>query len=84
VFTLLQITFAVKAYRAERHIVCVKEQSSIEISRAFAEPRNTSSFWKQRASNIEGMIIQFNSLFIYVLSSNVNGQLESQHEYKQQ
>jgi hypothetical protein len=28
--------------------------------------------------------IQLNSLFIYVLSSTANGQLRSQHEYKQQ
>jgi hypothetical protein len=28
--------------------------------------------------------IQFNSLFIYVLSSTANGQLQSQHEYIQQ
>jgi hypothetical protein len=28
--------------------------------------------------------IKFNSLFIYVLSSTANGQLQSQHEYKQQ
>jgi hypothetical protein len=27
---------------------------------------------------------QFNSLFIYVLNSRANGQLQSQHEYKQQ
>jgi hypothetical protein len=30
------------------------------------------------------IIIQFNSLFIYVLSPTANGQLQSQHEYKQQ
>jgi hypothetical protein len=29
-------------------------------------------------------LIQLNSLFIYVLSSTANGQLQSQHEYKQQ
>jgi hypothetical protein len=29
-------------------------------------------------------MIQFDSLFIYVLSSTANGQLQSQHEYKQQ
>jgi hypothetical protein len=28
--------------------------------------------------------IQFSSSFIYVLSSRANGQLQSQHEYKQQ
>jgi hypothetical protein len=28
--------------------------------------------------------IQFNSLFIYVLNPTANGQLQSQHEYKQQ
>jgi hypothetical protein len=28
------------------------------------------------------MTIQFNSLFIYVLSSTAGGQLQSQHEYK--
>jgi hypothetical protein len=30
------------------------------------------------------MMIQFSSLFIYVLNSTANGQLQSQHEYKQQ
>jgi hypothetical protein len=30
------------------------------------------------------VIIQFNSLFIYVLSSAANGHLESQHECKQE
>jgi hypothetical protein len=30
------------------------------------------------------VIIQFNSLFIYVRSATVNGQLQNQHEYKQQ
>jgi hypothetical protein len=29
-------------------------------------------------------IIQFNYLFIYVLNSTANGQLQSKHEYKQQ
>jgi hypothetical protein len=30
------------------------------------------------------IIILFNYLFIYVLSSTANGQLQSQHEYKHQ
>jgi hypothetical protein len=29
-------------------------------------------------------IIQFNSLFIYVLRPTANGRLQNQHEYKQQ
>jgi hypothetical protein len=35
-------------------------------------------------ANYRIIIIKLNSLFIYVLNSTANGQLQSQHEYKQQ
>jgi site-specific DNA-adenine methylase len=47
----------------------------------------TKMYYLMRHEESEGRqrvdIIQFNSLFIYVLNSTANGQLQSQHEYKQ-
>jgi ribosomal 30S subunit maturation factor RimM len=45
---------------------------------------NKESKLSFRSYNNINNSIQFNSLFIYVLNSKANGQLQSQHEYKQQ